>query len=326
MQKPRSHNLDLKGSEHKSEGDARTPYSRFFGDWNYLPIYLFFLFSFLQDRLVALASAYLPIYDLGRHVTFVSAAVFLCPLQFFATVTTIGTTFSRRDETVKSKEDEKLDDPGDGEQSRAPVWAVLVKVVVAMYSWLAPITFFWAVSIELSKEGALRLSRYLSLTQYAESASMRDFSNSDLGLVASKATYVLALYATIWVALVLPATIAMRRLHASSSGLSEFRYLRSFPIDEKIRDKSSQRKNTYLSYPMAWHSLAWKPYRALLVLYASSYFVLSLVGAMNLQLGWMMFRPIFSSCIEDQRNFPDGYLGWWASFWLHIKNGFGKLY
>ena len=284
------------------------------------------MFSWLECQILSLATWTLPLHDLGRHVAFIGAALLLCPVQFFATVASISTADFGKTETAKSKEKEVGDDPTTSEEksSRSPAWILVIKTVVALYPWLAPVTFFWALSVELSKAGALRLSRYLSLTQYGACPDMfKDLSAPELRFVAGKAAGVLALYMITWVALVLPATVVMRRIHASASQLSMFETLRGMPIDERIRNKTNHHDSRFLSLPQAWRNFAWKPYTQLLALYGTA-FVISLVAAVSgVQFSCMVFKVLYS--FNDDASSSNDYLGWWRSLGLHLKHGFGTL-
>ena len=295
----------------------------FFGPWNLFPIYLFFLFNFLESDLVPFVTNYLPVNDFGRHLVFVAVTLFLCPLQFAATVATIGLYGSKGTEKSTGTTKKPSDDSYEGnlpsrKLSIRAVGLYLMKAVAALYSWLAPATILWAISIELSKEGALRLSRYLSLAQYAaDSNPLSNLSTSDVALVCRKAACVLALYMFLWTALALPATIAMRRVHASSWIFSDFETFKAIPIDNQIRNRSQNTKGQALSPFSAWQSFSWQPYRRLLAVYACGFLVLPLIAVGGMQLSMRALTSSFEA-------FPDKYEGWWMSLFLRLKMAAGK--
>ena len=288
-----------------------------------MPIYLFFLFNLLQSDLVPLVTNYLPVNDFGRHLLFVGVALLLCPLQFAATVATISQDGSVGTENSTGTRKKSSDNSYEGNQpsrksSTRAIGLYLMKAVAALYSWLAPATIFWAISTELSKEGALMLSHYLSLAQYAAGHNpLFNLSTSDVALVCRKAACVLALYMFLWTAVALPATIAMRRVHASSWILSDFETFSAIPIDNQIRNRNQNTKGQALSPVSVWQSFAWHPYRRLLAVYACAFLVLPLIAIGGMQLSMTALTSSFDA-------FPDKYEGWWMSLFLRLRMAVGK--
>ena len=309
-----------------------------FKDWNFLPIYAFFMCSWLETQLISLATAFLPPLDVGRHILCVVCAVLLCPVQFLATMAVLGTTRTAKpkydktpmDEKPKedeSKDEKSIDDPSKKDSTPSPrsgryaILAICGSIIARLYKWLAPITLWWAVSVELSKLGTLRLSRYLSLTQYANDPSLIE----DTGSVAIKAACVLAVFISTWLSLALPATIAMRRVHASFTLFDDPTTLEHVPIDDRIRNQTNCVEDEFLSGPSAWRSLSWKSYRKLLVVYGTSFFLLALVAVGCMQLGLTMIGLSLEALVEGLGDSSD-YLGWWASLGWYIKHGLTGLF
>ena len=310
---PRSDGVDRKENECKGEEEDESPQaSSGFGNWHSFPIYVFFMFSWTQDGLVSLGTTYLPIGDFGRNLLHIGVALLLSPVQLAATLASSNTACSQK--TRESKATEKK--PADKSKEDSPflkptstsATAVLVlRITAAMYSWLAPITLLWACSFELTKGGTLKLSRYLSLTQYAaDSKPLRELSTIDLVIVSSKVVGLLMLYVVMWMTLTLPATIVLRRVHASEWKQTLLR---------AIRRETRAPKQNLLSYSTAWRSFAWGPYRRLLAVYACVFIVLLLVAVGGMQ--FFLMALAFSTNAK--------YTGFWASLYLYLKMAVGKF-
>lgn len=310
----RSESLDRKEKEEKDEPTTPLNANRVFGNWHWLPIYFFILFGWVQGGLVSLGTTYLPVGDFGRHLLLIAVTLLLCPIQFAATLASSHTASSQKTKEStptekKPSDDSREDSPPMKRPSKSAIAVLLLRVTVAIYSWLAPITLVWAISVELTKGGALKLSRYLSLTQYAIDSNLYYMlSASDLGIVSSKIAGVLALYVFIWVTLTLPATIVLRRVHASE-------WLET--LERATRRETRATKQNLPSYPAALASFAGGPYRRLLAVYACGFVLLVLVAAVGMQLSMMAVAISYSA--------SELYMGFWASLFLHLKLAVAKL-
>lgn len=193
------------------------------------------------------------------------------------------------------------------------------KNLAAFYSLLAPTTLHWAVAAELSKAGARRLSRYLSITQYVASGDPDVFyslPNAHTIFIAGTAACVLALFVFIWTAVVLPATIGMRRMHASWCLLVATDMLRSIPVDESLWSKKGSLSASFLR---PWLSLGWQQYGRLLATYAASFSILGMVAVAGFYFSMLALVNPLSVPTVHGRSFPDEYLGWWTSLFLRLK-------
>lgn len=307
-------NPDVKENEEKGPDESNAPpqVNSIFENWHWLPIYFFFLFSWAQGGLVSLVTAYLPVSDLGRHLLSIGIALLLCPVQFVATLTSSYTAFSQKKTRAtaaekNSSKDPREDSPPGERMSKTAIAVLLLRATAALYSWLAPITLVWASSVELSKGCALKLSRSLSLTHYASGDNLHfRRSVSELGTVSTKLAMVLALYVSIWVALTLPTTIVLRRVHASEW---------SETLGRAIRRETQAPKPILPTYLAAWRGFARAPYRRLLYVYACATPLLLLVGAGGISL--CLTALVYSDTA--------GYMGFWDSLLLHLQMAAGKL-
>ncbi|KAL8823955.1 MAG: hypothetical protein Q9191_005410 [Dirinaria sp. TL-2023a] len=312
----RNENPDGKENEEKGPDEFNAPpqVNSIFENWHWLPMYFFFLFSWAQDGLVSLVAAYLPVSDLGRHLLSIGIALLLCPVQFAATLASSYTAFSQKKTVAtatekKPSKDPREDSPPGERMSKTAIAVLLLRATAALYSWLAPITLVWASSVELTKACALELSRHLSLTHYASGDNLH-FKRSvpDLGTVNTKLAMVLALYVSIWVPLTLPATIVLRRVHASGWRETQQRAMRI--------ETQTPPKPILPTYLAAWRGFARAPYRRLLSVYACATPLLLLVGAGGISLS--LTALVYSD--------TSGYMGFWASLLLHLKMAAGKLF
>jgi len=202
----------------------------------------------------------------------------------------------------------------------------VLKILAEFYSVLAPTTLHWAVAAELSKAGARRLSRYLSLTQYVASGDPDVFyspSNAHTIFTAGRAACVLALFVFLWTALVLPATIGMRRMHASWCLLVVPHMLRSVSIDENLWSKRGKLSASFLR---PWLSLGWQQYGRLLAIYAASFSILAFVAVAGFYFYMLALVNPLGVLTDHGRSFPDEYLGWWTSLFLHLKMAYERLF
>ena len=308
---------DGKVKEEKNEPNVALQANSIFGNWHWVPIYFFFMFSWLQSRLVSLATTYVPIPDFGHHLLLIGVALLLGPFQFAATLASSATVPSQKTEDVTAKEKKSGDDTKDDSQpsprmGKTATAVLALRILVAMYSWLGPITILWATSIEITKASALKLSRYFSLTQYAIDAGLlQALSGSDMGFFISKGACVLALYIALWVALALPCTIVLRRVHASE-WLEEL--LRAISRAPRTPSKTSP------GYAAAWRSFTWDAYRRLLAVYACSFVGLLLVAAGGMQLSLTAIEVSHSAFVEAE------YMGYWTSVLLHLQAAVGRLF
>lgn len=154
----------------------------------------------------------------------------------------------------------------------------VLKDLAAFYSLLAPITLHWAVAAELRKAGARKLSRYMLLMQYMASGNSDisySLSNAHTISITGRAAHVLALCVFLWMVLVLPAMIRMRRMHASWCLLVAPDILRSVPIDGSLVSKKGKLS---ASFSGPWRSLGWQQYGKLLAIYAASFSILAFVA------------------------------------------------
>jgi len=279
-----------------------------FGPWHYAPICVFsicvfWMTSWYQSHIVRLATTFLPIHEFGRHLANTGVAVLLCPLQLIATFAALRHAYPADTEhpsiEKKSEDDASTDRGSSPPRSTRTRLLYLLKDLVAFYSLLAPTNLPWAVTAESSKAGARMLSRYLSITEYAASGNSQvlyRLLNADTILIARRAACVLALFVFLWMALVLPATIGMRRMHAPLVILVLPDTLQSVPIDDCIWTKNWRQGKLTVSFSRAWHSLAWQQYRRLLAIYAASFFVLTFVAVAGIShftvaLGNPAWRP-----------------------------------
>lgn len=287
----------------------------------------------LQIQLLSWSTRYFSTNDLTRLILFVVTAVLLCPVQVIATGSTVGTT---RTGTVKNQKTAKKEDHSKTEktteskdsqprpkQTALAALAALLRAVGRFYTLFSPVTALWAVSTAISKEGALRLSRFFALAPYARNfALLHTLSSSSVLLVIAEAAAVLALYVLLWTLLALPATIGMRRMHASCSILDEFDPQQFIPIDEHIRNKTDLADRRSLGFAQAWGSFGRRAYRKLLVKYAASFFTLLVAAAMGMYILMHMLETLYGTLRVDGRTFPEGYEGCWKSLGMHLMNAF----
>lgn len=256
-----------------------------------------------------------------------------------ATAVTIGTATTTNDNSVgggdskpklkngdiESKTKDSTSDDGFSKIHVGEFCLQLIRIVARIYTWLAPVTILWAVAVEVSKEGALRLSRQLSLAQYAYTKSLlSDMSNTELSLVAVQGACVLAVYVLLWASFALPATISMRRMHASESifEMPEFK-LEAVSIDNSIRSKTDLKETQRPTFASALQTFSLRSYRRLLVHYARWFFVLALLFPFGLTLTWIMVSEVHTALGFDAAKSPYQYMGFWASLFLYSKRAVG---
>lgn len=276
-------------------------------------LYAFFMSSWLSD---VIAWPFSP--GLHRSVVYVLAALLLCPLHFIATGLSIKSPplFSPpRAPGIwqGSEKGEKAPAPPTVEEP-VPRWSTLL---YDLYCWLLPTTLLWATACELAKLPPLTLSRAYSLKERVQSmVVLYDLSGPSLRTLLLDSALVFLVYLAACLLLILPTTIAMRRVHASLARFSKA----VVPPDEMIRGRTELVEKKYLGAFEALRTFSLRQLPRMMLICGTVYCVMQaikLIGLGMLVLGFKLMENMYGS--------TEQYLGFGETFvWYFQRAVFGS--